>query len=36
VAKDGAILLADDVGNIVWRIAPANAPANAAASAQIK
>lgn len=23
VAKDGAILLADDVGNIVWRIAPA-------------
>jgi glucose/arabinose dehydrogenase len=36
VAKDGAILLADDVGNIVWRIAPANASATAAASAQTK
>jgi glucose/arabinose dehydrogenase len=24
VAKDGALLLADDVGNTVWRVAPAN------------
>ena len=23
VAKDGAILVADDVGNAVWRVAPA-------------
>jgi len=24
VAKDGALLVADDVGNIVWRVAPAH------------
>jgi len=22
VAKDGSLLVADDVGNIVWRVAP--------------
>lgn len=25
VDKQGAILLADDVGNIIWRVTPANA-----------
>jgi glucose/arabinose dehydrogenase len=32
VDKAGAILLADDVGNIVWRITPAGAPAAAPAA----
>lgn len=27
IARDGAILVADDVGNTVWRVAPANAGA---------
>jgi len=30
VAKDGAVLVADDVGNVVWRVAPAGRPATAA------
>jgi glucose/arabinose dehydrogenase len=29
VAADGAVLLADDVGNVVWRVVPAGAGANA-------
>ena len=33
IDKAGAILLADDVGNIVWRITPAGAPAGAAPAA---
>ena len=32
IDKSGAILLADDVGNIVWRITPAGAPAAAPAA----
>ena len=35
VDKAGAILLADDVGNIIWRITPAGAPAVAPASAPV-
>jgi glucose/arabinose dehydrogenase len=33
VAKDGALLVADDVGNTVWRVRPAAAPAAASAPA---
>ena len=32
VDKTGAILVADDVGNVVWRVAPATAPPRAATS----
>ncbi len=28
IAKDGAVLVADDVGNTIWRIAPGNESAN--------
>jgi hypothetical protein len=33
VARDGSLLVADDVGNAVWRVTPAKASASASASA---
>jgi len=33
VDKSGALLVADDVGNVIWRVAPSGAPAAAAVSA---
>ncbi len=30
ISKQGALLVADDVGNTIWRVAPAGAPENAA------